>query len=85
MKSQAKTTNQIEGKLKTAHSSSYSLRQKLYNSNERIKATSNTNKELNAKLDSLECQFSSKFDELQQKIEALSIEIKESEINLQIV
>ena len=76
MKSQAKTSNKLEGKLKTAHSSSYSLHQKLCNSNERIEATSSTNKELNAKLDSLECQFSSKFDELQQKIEALSIEIK---------
>ena len=44
MKSQAKTSNQLEGKLKIVHSSSYSLYQKfkLYNPNERIEATSNT-------------------------------------------
>ena len=82
-KSQAKTINKLESKLKTAHSSAHSLRQKLHRSNERVEAKSDTNKELDARLDSLKSQFSSKFDELQQiiealqqKIEALSIEIE---------
>ena len=76
-KSQAKTIiNNLEDKLKTARTSTHSLCQKLYRSDERNKATSNTNKEFTAELDSLKCQFSSKFDKLLQKIEALSIEIE---------
>ena len=75
-KSQAKTISKLEDKLKTAHTSSHSLRQRLYRSDERNEATSNTNKELTAELDSLKVQFSSKFDELLQKIECLSIEIE---------
>ena len=75
-KSQAKTISKLEDKLKTAHTSSHSLRQRLYRSDERNEATSNTNKELTAELDSLKVQFSSKFDELLQKIECLCIEIE---------
>ena len=75
-KSQAKTISKLEDKLKTARTSTHSLRQKLHRSDERNGTTSNTNKELTAELDSLKCQFSSKFDELLQKIEALSIEIE---------
>ena len=41
-----------------------------------VEAISEDNKELNAKLDSLECQFSLKIDELQQKSEVLSTEIE---------
>ena len=71
MKSQAKTINKLEAKLKTAHSYGHCLRQKLHCSDERNEATSNANEELNAELESLKCQFSMRFDELQQKFEAL--------------
>ena len=73
MKSQAKVTNKLESELKSAHNSVQCLRQK---SNERAEATSDINTELSAKLESLKCQFSLKFDELQQKTEALNMEIK---------
>ena len=76
MKSQTKTINKLEAKLKTACSSAHSLRQKLNRSDERNEATGSANKELNAELDSLKCQFSAKFDELQQKVEVLKIEIE---------
>ena len=69
-KLQAKTINELEDKLKTAHTSTHSLHQKLYRSDEKSEAT-NTNKELTAELDSLKCQFLSKFDELLQKLKLL--------------
>ena len=55
MKSQTKTINKLESKLKMAHSSTHSLCQKLHRSNE---AASDANKESIARLDSLKCQFS---------------------------
>ena len=55
----------------------HNLRQKLHRSNERAEATSDVNKELNAKIESLECQFSLKFDKLHEKLRALSMEIEE--------
>ena len=55
MKSQTKTINELESKLKMAHSSTHSLHQKLHHSNE---VASDTNKESNTRLDSLKCQFS---------------------------
>ena len=73
---QAKTIGKLENRLKMAHTSTCSLRQKLRCSDDRVEATSDTNRELNSKLDSLEFQFSSKLEELQQKLEALSIEVE---------
>ena len=66
-----KPQDELEANLKAAHSSADSVRQKLNSSDERSEATSNANKKLNAELELLKCQFSTKFDELQQQIEAL--------------
>ena len=51
---QAKTIGKLENRLKMAHTSTRSLRQKLRCSDDRVEATSDTNRELNSKLDSLE-------------------------------
>jgi hypothetical protein len=52
-----KTINTLEDKLKTARTSSHSLRQELHHSDKRNEVACNTNKELTAELDSLQCLF----------------------------
>lgn len=60
IKSQTKTINKLESKLKMAHSSTYSFHQKLHHSNE---AASDANKKSNARLDSFKCHNNSELFE----------------------
>ena len=66
-KVQDKKVHKLEHQLNTTHASVRCLRQRLYQSNEKVEATSLENTDVQSQLSKMETEFSSKITELQKR------------------